>query len=577
MAGFPGGVAGAEGQIFESARPLSQSVLWRAQNRYYEGAGQQAWASGEVPHTLTTGPILARSYARLIESFVADCRAGVMGPVDPAAPLYVVEVGSGSGRLAFEVLLALDREALAPFHVVYVLTDRVAENIASYPAHPMLAPLIAAGEVDWAYFEAGTSTALRREGSGAPLDEVVNPLVLVANYLFDVIPQDLFTTAGGALREELVTTCAETPFPELGDPDFFRRVFLSTTPVEVPPGRYEEARIDGLLRECAAARPEGRFLFPADALRTLDTFLRLSGGRLLCLIGERPGRVPLANPEASAVDEAIKADPAVRPGPAVLPAGGATAHRPGALIAMGVHGGSMSLPVDLSILARAAAPRRVLLPEAPPTALLVAALCFGEEAPAAALRRCYARVVGEAGPEDIYLLVKAALGEGERRPVHAEHLAVLRLGGYDPYLLRLSVDGFAKEDDVLDDAELEELARVLGRTWLHDFPIDDTDLAYGIAAILAPAGAYAAALEYFGRSIERTGPRANTWYNAALCELHLGRVEDAITSLRSALALDAAYEPAETLLEQVLGEQERDRARAAGDTPDGGALPSALR
>lgn len=554
-------------QVLDAARPLSESIMWRAQDRYYDRVAQDAWASGDVPHTLTTGPLLARADARLIEAFARDCLAGAMGPIDPREPLYVLELGAGSGRLAFELLLALDRREIAPLQLTYVLTDRVAENVATFSEHDRLRPLIARGEVDVAHYIAGSDDVIHLEHRNQPLAKLANPLIVVANYLFDVIPQDLFTTEGGELAEELVATVSEMPAPELGDQDFFRRIFLATSRRAIADDRYGGGAIDELLRAHAKRRPEGRFLFPADALRTTRHLLELSGGRTLFLIGERPGQVPLRTPASSEVAAAIRADPTVRQGPAAVPHGDDEGHRPGALLAMGVHGGSMSLPVDLAVLAQAAAPVTTLLPEAPPAALLVAGLVFGERSPAMALRRAYRRSVREVGPEDLYLLVKAAFGAGDEGVTHAMRLAVLRAGGYDPYLLRVAGDGFTKDDEALDDAELAELARVLRRTYEHEFPIDDGDLAYGIAAVLAPAGGFAAALEFFTRSAARTGPRANTAYNVALCHLNLGDVDAAEAALREAIRLDGSYEPAHELLEQVVDERARDEARRSAAQP----------
>ena len=102
---------GGDGELllFEGAKRLSESALWRVHDAYFEESGVGAWASGDVPHAVTTGPVLARSYARLIEGLVEDCRAGHFGATDPASPLDVVELGAGSGRLGFQLLaVALD-------------------------------------------------------------------------------------------------------------------------------------------------------------------------------------------------------------------------------------------------------------------------------------------------------------------------------------------------------------------------------------------------------------------------------------------------------------------------------------
>jgi tetratricopeptide (TPR) repeat protein len=535
--------------MLEGPRRLSESVLWRAQDRYYEDSAQRAWSSGEVPHTLTTGPMLARAYARLIESFAADCRRGALGPVDPTEPLVVLELGSGTGRLAFELLRAIDRSAIAPFRICVVATDKVEENVAAIAGHEALRPYREAGELEAARFVAGAGEELDLGGDRrlAP-GSLANPLVVIANYLFDVIPQDLFSVEGGELHEELVATFAEDPVGP-GEADFFRRIYLATKASEVPPDRYGGGIVDALLAAVATGRAEGRFLYPAHGVRALAELLGVASGRMLALLGERPGAVPARTPTSVAVASAIAADPAVRQGPAVLETHLGEAHRPGALLQMGVHGGSMSLPVDLSIFAALGEPL-VLLPEAPPSALIVAALCWGAGIRPDALRRAYRRHVADVGPEDLYLLVKGAFERpGSIRP--PEHLAVLRSGGYDPYLLRLSYESFASLEGRLPDKDLLELERVLGEIAAHDFVIDDTDVAFGIGALLAPLGAIESARSYFLASIARFGPSAVREHHVALCEVHLGRIDEARERLSRALSLDTDYAPARELLEEI--------------------------
>jgi len=79
---------------------LSRSVLWRLQRRFFERRGPAAWSEGVVPHHATTNPYLARAYSRIVLGFLRDWRAGL----DPSQPVYLVELGAGSGRLAFHFL-----------------------------------------------------------------------------------------------------------------------------------------------------------------------------------------------------------------------------------------------------------------------------------------------------------------------------------------------------------------------------------------------------------------------------------------------------------------------------------------
>ncbi len=530
--------AGA-GTVVETHRPLSQSSLWAVQHAYYTRSGVQAWASGDVPHFLTSGPMLARAYAAIVEGFVADCLAGRLGPIDPEEPIYVLELGAGTGRLAAHFARALEPRAIEPLRLVYVLSDLVEANLEFWRGHEKLAPLLASGRCDLARFDAMRDAVLELERSGRSISagELANPLIVVANYLFDVLPQDFYRAQGDERLEEHVALVGAQRGPALDDPGFFREVWLAARPVPCPPDRYGDPELDALLDGAFAERagaPAQRFLFPAPALRGLRNLAGLSGGRMLAVVGERPGGLP---------ERDLAEDPGV-------------ALRPGALLGMGVHGGSCSLPVDLEILGHFARRRGgdLLLPGAAPAGLVVSALLLGERAEgpgARATRHRFLQAVEEVGPEDLFLTLQAALEHRDELPL-AMLLALIRVGGYDPYILGKLHGALQVKLPAAHEAGVEEAVRVLEEVWERDYPIErETDLAFGIAALLALACRYEDALRFFARSRAAHGPRARTEYNAALCHLHLEDVGAALAALAEARSLEPEFAPARELMEQI--------------------------
>src|SRR3954468_17633866 len=137
----------------ETAGRLSRSVLWRLQGQFYERRGMAAWSEGIVPHHVTCNPYLARAYARVILGFVRDWR----DRLDRSQPLYIVELGAGSGRLAFQLmrplLMMLDRQ-VPRVRLRYVMTDFAEANLAAWRAHPQLAGWLKGGVLDLARFDA---------------------------------------------------------------------------------------------------------------------------------------------------------------------------------------------------------------------------------------------------------------------------------------------------------------------------------------------------------------------------------------------------------------------------------------
>jgi len=533
--------------VFESAKVLSKSRLWSVQGEYFRKSGVQAWASGDVPHTLTSGPIVGRAYAQIVEGFVEDCRAGRFGRLDEGEPIYVVELGSGTGRLGFHFLRQLDEACILPFRVVYVLTDLAQSNVDFWRQHPKLAPYVDAGRLDFARFDATSDDEIRLEHSDAILTRtsVANPLVVVANYLFDVIPQDLYVRSDGQLFEELVAIVeGEDAAGSAGQgsldptaPDFFARLWIETSRRPAAPGPYADADLDELLVEVAAEHGAGaadRFLFPATALRCLGRLADLANDRLLVLSGERPGSIPDMSPENDGTTGAV---------------------RPSALLGLSVHGGSFSLPVDMGVIAMLAERRGgyMLMPSALPAGLLVTATMMGSGLEGVATAHRFRLAIDDLGPEDVFLAMRPALRTGLTEHPLAVLLALLRVGGYDPYLFRMMHAGLAAQLKNAEAAGIEEAARVFAQVWERYYAIDDeTDVAFGIAALLAPAGRYADALGYLELSRASHGPRPLVAFNTALCRALLGDREGALEAVAEALDLDPDLAEAALLREQLV-------------------------
>lgn len=268
---------------------LSSSVLWRLQRRYFERRGIAAWSEGEVPHQVTSSPRLAAAYCDAIAGWLRDWQA----VIDPAQPVYVVELGAGSGRLAFHVVrqLAARAGALPAARAVrYVMTDFADATLAAWRAHPRLARWLDGGQLDIARFDAERDTAIALERSGATLapGAPVNPVVAIANYVFDSVPHDVFSVADGELHEWRVRLCSRWPDGDLDDPAVLGRATLACElrPVAAA-GYYGDPVLDAVLDEHRARLDATAFTFPVASLRCLARLADLAGGRLLVLSADK--------------------------------------------------------------------------------------------------------------------------------------------------------------------------------------------------------------------------------------------------------------------------------------------------
>src|SRR5437016_12125635 len=91
--------------LLEKQQPFSQSLLWDLQQHYFAERGIEAWRQSEVPHYITSNPTVANCYAEIVFACLRDQNRLTQS----SEPLYLCELGAGSGRFAFHFLNRLTR------------------------------------------------------------------------------------------------------------------------------------------------------------------------------------------------------------------------------------------------------------------------------------------------------------------------------------------------------------------------------------------------------------------------------------------------------------------------------------
>ena len=155
-------------KTLEQNQRLSKSLLWRFQRNFFDRQGVEAWNQGTVPHYITSNPFIANAYAKVIFGFLRDCHAYGL---DPSQPVYIMELGAGSGRFAYHFLKKFfeffDRSPLKHIWVKYVMTDFAERNLEFWRSHPLTIPTSTkfsrttanACKIPQFYFPASPSTA----------------------------------------------------------------------------------------------------------------------------------------------------------------------------------------------------------------------------------------------------------------------------------------------------------------------------------------------------------------------------------------------------------------------------------
>jgi tetratricopeptide (TPR) repeat protein len=513
----------------ETNRRLSRSVVWKLQRNYFDRQGMEAWSKGEVPHHITSSPFIADAYARVVFGYLRDCHSAAGGgasslaPLDYSQPVHVVELGSGPGRFAYlflKNLLGLLRgSALKGISVRYVMTDFAESNLEYWRAHEWLRPFAEEGSLDFARFDAEGDGELRLVNSGEALsaESVRNPLVVVSNYLFDSLPQDAFAVAGGQLFEALVTVTTGRKESDPEDPEILSRAELSYTNAPVEGDYYEDPAWNRILEDYGRRLPAAPFLFPTAALKCVEYFRRLSGGRMLMLSGDRGYNG----------DEAIV--------------------RGEGAPAMSMHG-SFSMMVDYQIIGDycRALGGRVIHPSHRHESLNVSAFLFGG-AEFAETRGAYAEAIEKFGPDDFN-----TLKEGFARVYDSMSLenllAFLRLSRWDYRRFLECLHVLKERLTDAPDARKRDVYEAARRVWDAYLPIgEEEDLAFHIGTLLLEMEFYKEALEFLRHSADLYGVEPGTAYNMAVCYDGLSQTPEALECVTQALELDAEFDAAKAL------------------------------
>ena len=144
--------------IIAGDQRLSQSLLWQIQRHYFQNNGLKAWREDIVPHWISSNAVMSRAYGQIVLGYWRDWLTAVNPhTIDQEQPFYIIELGAGSGRLAYHFLHhflpLLAQSPLANLSFKYVMTDFVPEILDFWQSHERLRPWLEAGVLDLALFD----------------------------------------------------------------------------------------------------------------------------------------------------------------------------------------------------------------------------------------------------------------------------------------------------------------------------------------------------------------------------------------------------------------------------------------
>lgn len=270
-------------RLVERGKPLSASVIWPWQQRWFERASLDVWTGDVVPHHINTSSFSAVRHARIAVAWVRSLDARPTGRWLPGrSALPVIEFGAGNGLFAHRFLRAFRRyigPSSAP-RLRYVLSDLSEARLEALRAAGPVQEAEARGELQLARYAIGP-------GEPPPLDGLDGlPLLAIANYVFDGLPTDAYEIEDGELFA--VTPRVWLPAGDSATDDPLSALELDWEREAIDPAGCRDAT---LLRAYLALGADGCALVPRGALTCLEACLATGCQELVVLAGDR-GTVP---------------------------------------------------------------------------------------------------------------------------------------------------------------------------------------------------------------------------------------------------------------------------------------------
>jgi hypothetical protein len=481
--------------LIEEEQPFSQSLIWELQRSFFDSAGIEAWRQGAVPHYVTSNPVVGRTYAEIVFAFLRDL-AREQATVEP---VYLIELGAGHGRLCYhflkhmEILIKHSPVKLPPF--CYILSDFARSNLSFWKNHPRLQPYFAAGILDYTLFDAVNSSQLQLRHSGLTIKtgDLSQPIIVLGNYFFDTIPQELYYVKNGSINRCLLSLGTETSPVHMHLVELLDKLRLKYDYrlLDCPP--YEDAALNAILEDYSRELSDAHVLFPDIGIQCIQRLVGLSRSGLLLLSADKGYHR----------QEKLEG------------------HPPPSLV---THG-SFSLSVNYNAFKKFCVNEGglPLFPRDLHFSLTLGCLMFFDDAVSyKETLMAYERFVNQFGPDDYYKIKKLVERNFESLNYN-DFMGALRLSGYDARLFLQMVPRLFELLPGISPDERLGLFQSLHRMWDMYFPFgEDQDLAFELGRLLMELEFFKEALIYFQLSMKIYGETEKALNAIAMCN---GQIE----------------------------------------------------
>ncbi len=252
----------------ESSKPFSRSLIWQLNRDFYQHQGVDAWRNDIVPHHMTSSSMVGKTYAEIILAFLKDLAA--KGKTKET--VYILELGAGHGRLAFHILKHLQKSEqtldveIPPY--CYVVSDFVESNLSFFEGHPQFKTYFEKGLMDVSYFDAYESQEIylrysKKKISPKDLDQ---PILAIANYFFDSLPNELFFVQSGLLSNCSVSLHSLKNPSEMNTEQLIENIEISYHKELIEKPFYTKPLLNEMLNDYRSLVSDTYLFFPENAM-----------------------------------------------------------------------------------------------------------------------------------------------------------------------------------------------------------------------------------------------------------------------------------------------------------------------
>ena len=517
--------------ILEDQKPLSQSMLWNLQTDFFANQGPEAWIKGIVPQYITTNPYIANLYAKTIFGYCRDYVTRT--DIDKDSTIYIMELASGVGRFTYTFLKRflhiIENSSLKGLKFKYIVTDFSEKNIEYWQNHSFLKPYFDSGILDCATFDIGQDEQIQLRNSGEILckGNLKNPLILIANYTFDSLPQDTFYVNKGEIFEGLITITSPEGEVDPLDKSILAGLDYYYTDKKIQGnGYYEDDNFNEVLAYYKNRLDDTAFSLPIMGLRCISRLKKVFNDDIILISADKGYK--------NEKDLLKNAHPF-----------------------LSKHG-CISMTVNFHAMEQyfktlgGKAIHSIYEHENVNMSLF---LLSNSSHDFVETTMAYNEIIESIGPDDFYIIKKAVVPLSESLETK-EILTFLRFTVWDARTFQECYNILLERIDTEENFPLEELVVVMNKVWDHYFPIgEEGDLAYYIGLLFSYIGYDSDAVRYFEYSYELYGASAEIYYQIALCSYNLGEIEKSLEYAEKSLALDPILEESralKVLIEDIL-------------------------